>query len=162
MFDTEIESGPSILAWVIQQLAAPLLPMTLTLVAVGAVGDATRAAGYAIDYYAAPVVGGAFWVAPPILGYGLGTLVRRLAPSAARVGRWVWVIPVAVLVLACVGVALGHREDLLLLVWPRSGEEAWGYVLVTGPTLAAVAYSLAMGQVWGRLRRFLRSTRLWA
>lgn len=144
MFDTEIESGPSLPAYALQQLAAPSIPTLLTLVASAAVESVTRQLGYGIHYYVVPALDRGLLAVTLVVGYGFAMLVRRLVPSAAATGRWVWVLPATIFLLAALRQLAADPKILGSLIWPASGEAAWGYLLLTCPTGAAIFYAIAM------------------
>ncbi len=145
LVDENIPSDPSALGYFVQQFAAPLVPTLITLVAGGVLDDVSREIGYGFHYYTSLVVDRVALVATVAVGYALGAAVRRLIPSARASGKWVWLLPGFVLIVACISELASRDGSLVPLFWPTSnGEEGLGYLFLTCPAGGAISYSAAM------------------
>jgi hypothetical protein len=144
MFRTEISPESSLLAWVIQQIAAPLPLVFWALLvspAEGAIapwlGDSCR---HQLSLFLVVVPG---W----ILSLFLAICIRRIFPRSVVLGRWIWVLPVSALALAfCWDVAhFSFSFAFAEYFYPGpDGESVWAFALMTCPTISAIAYSLGM------------------
>jgi hypothetical protein len=77
------------------------------------------------------------------IGLILGLSVFFLVPAAARSGRWVWTVPVALSLLAVLyEMSLGDFD--MPTVFFGIGEAGWGQFFITAPTMACICYSGAM------------------
>jgi hypothetical protein len=88
------------------------------------------------------------------LGVAMALAGSRLAPTSTIEGRWVWAVPVGLLVLFVIwALLLGHTAEAanMFYVRPGGGEGAWGLVFITMPSWACCCYSAAM--CWWRRRR---------
>jgi hypothetical protein len=133
MFRTDIAPENSFLSWVIQQIAAPI-PLVLWVLLVNPVESAM-----------AP------WLQVSRdmfdLFLYLAIAVQRIFPGAVWSGRRIWIVPVTLLFLGlCWNVAhFSLSSTLKELFYPGPGGEAQVvFVLMTSPTVSAVAYSLGM------------------
>jgi hypothetical protein len=148
MFGIELRSDDGFAAWLIQQIAAPLVPFVWALL--------TASVPPTLGRYAGTYVGQPLEIAIEIvwyfvLGWGLAfalaLVVRRVFPSASRSGRWVWVLPVLLF-------TAGFIWDCTLFSFPQAaseffyygsaGEAALGFSLITFPTCSCLIYSLAI------------------
>ncbi len=97
MFGTEIEGEPSLLWFLIQQFAVPLLPWLAAIALVEEIEVWTRVPGlnagenWILDF---AVYSAASFLPGLVVGYSL--------PTAYRMGRLVWIIPATVFVAAFV------------------------------------------------------------
>jgi hypothetical protein len=133
MFRTDIAPENSFLSWVIQQIAAPI-PLVLWALLVNPVESA---------------------IAPWLqvsrdmfdLFLYLAIAVQRIFPGAVWSVWRIWIVPVALLFFGlCWNVAhFSLSSTLKELFYPGPGGEAQVvFVLMTCPTVSAVAYSLGM------------------
>jgi hypothetical protein len=143
MFRTEIAPESSFLGWVIQQIAAPI-PLVLWALLVSP-----------LESSIAPWIGQSrntfdFFLYLPVgwtLSLLLAIVVQGIFPGAAVCGRRIWVVPVCLLALAFCweGVGFSFRQAFAILFYPDpDGESQWAFVLMTCPTVSAIAYSLGM------------------
>jgi hypothetical protein len=143
MFRTDIAPENSFLSWVIQQIAAPI-PLVLWVLLVNPVESAMapwlQVSRDMFDLFLYLPVG---WT----LSFLLAIAVQRIFPGAVWSGRRIWIVPVTLLFLGlCWNVAhFSLSSTLKELFYPGPGGEAQVvFVLMTCPTVSAVAYSLGM------------------
>ncbi len=159
MFDTEITSEPSILSWAAQQLLAVIGPLAWAITTSVVVSSAERTLVSPIlgiseaDWWlwVVPIAGLAekawwtFFVGP--VGFFLALLVSRLFPTAASVGRWVWIIPTAGFLFFFLGSVsqMPMWNVVEEFFWPAShGDGPLLIRFVTFPTWSSICYSLGM------------------
>jgi hypothetical protein len=136
--------GRLFVAWGIQQVAVPVSILTLVLVASGPLeGLLHRGPDGAPDPGLEDLVSTAvFWA----LGFVLALLVRRVLPSAATTGKWIWPLPTATVAAALASdLARFGPHEVVGYFYPK-GEDGWPAVLFVFPTYACVAYSIGMAR----------------
>jgi hypothetical protein len=151
MFQAEVDEGPSFPAFLLQQLAVCAVGVIWGAVSgeclaqlngPGRVRGVLEAAGNV-----ASALGPAFL---------LGRLARSRFPKFACSGRWVWLLPSALMAAAVLSSAFESRlgTDLLEILSPPSeGESLWAIVLFLYPTLGCLGYSLGVAPRGRRLPR---------
>jgi len=100
-----------------------------------------------------------------LIGLVLGLVIQRVVPSAARTGRWVWLLPVSVMLLAILWdfIDFGPRVGLtgyFFCAHPGRDETCVVRDLLTYPTWSAAWYSGGMALSAIRERRNRRSSGL--
>jgi hypothetical protein len=150
MFRTEIAPEARFLSWVIQQIAAPL-PLVLWAVLVNpleaAIAPWLQVSRNGFDLFLYLPIG---WA----LSFLLAIVLRRIFPGAVIFGRRIWVIPVFLLALGfCWEVAqFSFSYAFAEFFYPGPGGEGqWAFILMTCPTVSAIAYSL--GMIWSERRQ---------
>jgi hypothetical protein len=150
MFQTELAPESSFLGWLIQQIAAPL-PLVLWSVLVNpleaAVAPWLQVSRDGFDLFLYLPIG---WT----LSFRLAMLVQRIFPGAIASGRRIWMVPVFLLALAfCWDVAQFSISFAFAEVFypGPGGESQWAFLLMTCPTVSAIAYSL--GMIWSTRRQ---------
>lgn len=145
MFETDIRDDYSFLSWFTQQLTAVLIPSLLALVVGGPMTDYfDQVSGFPLGMVR-KVVWYAFFVWG--IGFYLALLVNRLFPNAAQEGRWVWVVPTFMFLIAFSFDASMSTfpHALSVFFYPGPNGEAWWCVaVITYPTCQAALYSLGM------------------
>jgi hypothetical protein len=145
MFQTEIAPESGFLGWLIQQIATPL-PLVLWCVLVlpleQAIAPWFMVSTNILELFLYLPIG---WT----LSFFLAILVHRISPGTNVSGRWIWVLPVCVLGLAfCQDtVHFSFSFAFAEVFYPGpDGESGWVFVLMTCPTVSAIAYSI--GMIW--------------
>jgi len=82
-----------------------------------------------------------------MLSLSLAVLVRRIFPHSVVSGRRIWIVPVSLLALEfcleAVGASFSRAFADLFYPGPDA-ESQWGFVLMTCPTVWAIAYSMGV------------------
>jgi len=140
MFETEIQSDGSLIAFIVQQLAvcvgsvvwaAISAPLPYALAGMGVLGRTLETASIF-----ALALGPAFLC---------GRLIRSKRRQFAYSGRWVWLLPTALLLVLLLSSPSKLSRNLGELFFPPSEGEAWWAVLVfTYPTLGSLSYSFGV------------------
>jgi hypothetical protein len=143
-FRTEIAPEIGFLSWLLQQIAAPL-PLVLWALLVNAIEEAVARNGFDLFLYLP-----AGWT----LSFFFAVLIRRIVPEAEAAGRRIWMIAVSLLALAfgveAIGISFGRAFSDLF--YPGSdGESQGAFVMMTCPTISAIAYS--PGMIWSARRQ---------
>jgi hypothetical protein len=141
----------SFLSWLAQQIVAPL-PQVVSFLLVALFA-------YAIAPGIAQFGHLLLWAAPLgwFLSFMLAIGIRCLFPGASSAGRWIWVLPVALLVLGfCCNAAAGSFRSAVLIFFTTGPRGLDVFVLMTCPTLSAVVYSL--GMIWSARRQALKAS----
>lgn len=148
MFGTELGRDDGFAPWLVQQIAAPLVPLLWALL--------TASVPPALGKYAGTYTGQPLEIAIEIvwsfvLGWGwafaLAIAVRRVFPSASRSGKWVWVLPVLIFTAGFIWecTLFPFRQAISdAFYYGSAGEAALGFSLITFPTCSCIIYSLAM------------------
>src|SRR5579885_586336 len=89
------------------------------------------------------------WEPMPVSSLALvfAILLHRMRPCSIEEGRWVWVLPILVFLLALIAsvATSGFESATREFFHPGlNGEARWVLLLVTGPTCSSAIYSLAM------------------
>jgi hypothetical protein len=144
MFRTEVTDDFSFTPWLLQQVAALMIPVIWSLIT----ADVPVILEIQLTY---PIgkIGAILWYALFIWGIGLGLalLVSLLSTRASFTGRWVWVLPMFFFLLFFVGESIMTSAEQALsdfFYTGPNGEGAWATALFTYPTAQAILYSLAM------------------
>jgi hypothetical protein len=151
MFGTELDTGPSFLLFFGQQLGALLIPLLWLLLTARVTDSLAHALGHPLGNIANVV-----WYVTFVWGIGLpiGYLITYFFPSAAAMGRWVWLLPS----LGFCGcfiydvVVYGFPATLSDFFSSETGEDIWVVAIVTYPTFCAIAYSAGVILVRRRWR----------
>ena len=147
MFQTEINTGESLVSFGLQQVGVWIVFMIWGVVSseVPAAFSRSGIAGRALECAAILVIG-------PGPGALCGHLVRKLFPGAVNGGRWIWLLPTLLLSTILLGDILhsGVSRDLAELFFsPNDGEAWWAAMLFTCPVLGCSGYSLGIaGLLW--------------
>jgi len=144
MFDTELTDGYSFPSWLVQQIAAVAVPAIVGLLTSGLAEHIEERRGYPLS-----VIANVLWYTFFVWGIGfyLGLLVYRLAPRAATVGRWVWVLPVGFFCFAFLDDTFRHSLGYAITEFFNpgpNGEAWWALMGITYPACSAALYSLGM------------------
>lgn len=134
MFETVVRKEPSILAYGVQQFAAPLVPLIAVLIFSPVFGILPGRAQFIGDLL--------FGLS---IAFLLGRTVRAHRPETAEAGRWVWVIPSFVFLAGLISdsVHFKFRYALKELFYPSTeGEAALAFVLITIPVFSSIGYSI--------------------
>jgi hypothetical protein len=136
------DSEPGLLSYGLQQVAVPvasLIPMGV-VVEVAELSAPSSIPGRII-------AAGCCFAAAAIVGLIYGVSIWRLFPNARSTGKWVWIIPILILLLGLVLdlAAFSLRVALRDLFIPRPRGQEWLVVwLGTCPAISSVFYSAAM------------------
>ena len=86
-----------------------------------------------------------------VVSSAIASVISTMALGATVEGRWVWIIPVALLVavLASEGYRNIREVKHMFYVGPGEGEAGWVLLLLTLPTWSCCCYSLTMS-LWRR------------
>ena len=148
-FITETQRGPGLVAYIVQQVGVPLGSIVLLLlvpafrwsfVGSGITGQIMEVTRGMIIASAVGLIG--------------GLMVRRVAQGFRTTGRWIWVLPVFLYVLAFLqdsftfSVKTALRESFLP---GPDGEQWWTFYFFTCPTLSTALYSAAIS--WRKFER---------
>ena len=142
MFQTEVDEDRSFLAFASQQFIVCIGSVVWGLITMSLPFWLSRfgVIGHLLESLSIVVLA----VAPSFFG---GRLIGSKTPRIAASGRWVWLLPVALLAAALLSSVFNSRieRDLSELLFPPPEGEAWWAVwLFTYPTLACVGYSLGI------------------
>lgn len=90
----------------------------------------------------------------PIVGFTVGCATQTAIPRSYRCGgRAVWLLPSAILIWAVLDQLARNPAGVIRdYVWPPPGNEGFGLVLGTWPTIASSFYSAGIymaGRRWG-------------
>jgi hypothetical protein len=148
MFSTEIKSDGGLPTFILQQFAVCLGSLLWAAVTIPLPGGLSGIGGLRKLFEAQCIV--ALALGPAFL---CGRMVRSRLPSLAYSGRWVWVLPSALMAAALISSAFSSTLDdnvAGLLFPPPEGEAWWGVLIFTYPTLGCVGYSLGIASKAGR------------
>jgi len=89
----------------------------------------------------------------------IASILSAVTPDSVVEGRWVWVLPVVLFLIAFASEALRHIREVtyMFYVRPGEGEAGWLMVLLTMPTWSCCSYSLTMS-LWRRHRAGQRNS----
>jgi hypothetical protein len=145
---TMFESGSIVdFSWflfVIQQVSVPVATMiALILLAVPFEDVAARSR-------VAEIVGVLLaYACPPIIGWALGRVARKIGPTFRESGRGIWVAPVTLFVLVlAVSIFSDWRRALreMFMFTNEQPESGLAVVLLTFPAVACCFYSIGIGR----------------
>lgn len=145
IFETEGTDGYSFASWLVQQIAALVLPPIAALFTAGPLAQhIADGPGYPLG-----PIGKALWYTFFVWGIGfyLGLLAYRLVPRAATTGRWVWVLPVAFFAFAFLSDTFRHSLPYAITEFINpgpNGEAWWALMGITYPACSAALYSLGI------------------
>jgi hypothetical protein len=88
MFEHELKPEPYFVSFVIQQLGAFVGSVVLSVV----IGSTLSGLGVAGEILA-PLIAG-------IISFVIGMMFRGASPDRAAIGRWIWILPVCVFLIA--------------------------------------------------------------
>jgi hypothetical protein len=148
MFRTEIEDGSSFLAFIFQQLG-----VWLVFAFWGAIGSGWLARLNGLGPAANSLEALGNVTAGLVPAFFVGRLVQAKLAHFAYSGRWLWLLPGALLAALLVSAALNARlsEDLADFLYPPNEPEAfWAVVFGLYPTMGCVGYSFG---IWFQARR---------
>lgn len=134
--------GPSFFPWLIQQFCVPLIMFFCLAAAEAVLWNLSPGAGpshFAADVWETIVA----WAA----GFFLAILANRFLPRFAANGRFIWILPSALLImLICHGLYLKNARQIFIgFFYPfNENEEDLIFGLATLPTYACIAYSLGI------------------
>jgi hypothetical protein len=149
MFQTEIAPESGFLSWSLQQIAAPM-PIWLWLLLIYPFGDLVARWIRQSD---SDVIDLVFFAVPSwFLSFFLAIAVYRLFAGAAIMGRWIWALPVLLLLaMFCWGLTSQSLGRTLSGFFLPESEDGWAFFVATCPTGSAIAYSL--GMLWSTRRQ---------
>jgi hypothetical protein len=143
------ETEPGLLSYGLQQIAVPVASLFPSALVV----EATSSFAPSGTLERIIAVGCCF-AASAIVGVIYGVLIRNLFPGARSTGKWVWIVPVLILLIGLIldfsafSLKVALRDSFI----PRGGGKEWLVVwLVTCPAISTVFYSAAMTR-WFRPR----------
>jgi len=144
MFQTEIVPESGFLSWFLQQISAPM-PILLWLLLISPFGDLVARWIRQSD---SNIIDLLFFAVPSwFLSFFLAIAVYRLFAGGAIMGRWIWALPVLLLLaMFCWGLASQSFGRTLAGFLLPDSEDGWLFFVATCPTGSAIAYSLAM--IW--------------
>ena len=132
MFDNELKPEPSFVAFVVQQFGAFFGPLMLTIPL------GTLLAGFDIaGDILTPVL-------PGLISFAIGIGAQQISPNWAAIGRWVWILPACLFVIAFGSDWASHSWRFVIaeFFWPGpNGEDWWVLMLLTVPTAGSCLYS---------------------
>jgi len=142
MFNNELESEPSLVAFLVQQLGVPAVATITYLMFGSALGNA---GGVIVS-----------WVTV----FAAGFAAYRAIPAYTGSGRWIWVPAVGILILGLGSEwkRTSFESAICVFFWPGANSEAWWVVMfLTLPTACCCLYSTG---IWlaGRLPRSAQAT----
>ncbi len=142
MFQTEIQGDSSFLAFFLQEVG-----MVLSSALWGAL------CGNVLAHLTGPSPAGRLVEALGTIALGLtptflvGVLFGSRFPHFAYSGRWVWLLPTALFLIALLSSALDSMlgQELSDLLFPPDDPEAmWALAFLSYPTLGCIGYSLGI------------------
>lgn len=136
-------SGPSFFPWLVQQIFVPLF-VFLCLGATSAIPQS-----FSPGVFPPPRLAEDIWemIVAWAAGFLLAVLVNRLLPRFATNGRFIWVLPSALLImLICDSLYVEDvRQVLTEFFYPvNKNEEDLAFGFATLPTYACISYSLGI------------------
>jgi hypothetical protein len=141
MFQAEFRFLGGFLSWPVQLMAASLPILVCLIVAklaswiAPSIEESTTTALGLYSYAAAPS-----W----LLSCLLAIAVRRIFPASVVVGRWVCVLPATLMVLGFCWDAASISPRFAFLEFFSIERHRAVFLLITYPTISAIAYSLGM------------------
>ncbi len=140
-FGTGQADEPSLLFCMLQQLAVPLISFVLLLVVPAVPWHFMKSViGQAAEVVRSIAVSS-------LIGFALGLFAFRFLPSARVTAQWLWVLPMLLLLLVFLlgSITSSTSRSLRTTLFPGpDGEEGWFFYLLTCPTVATAAYSVAI------------------
>jgi len=161
VFETGDQPGLLILPWVLRYFLQLLFSYPVVLIASIPFSTVFSKLGFSGEHSSGKFFGGyealvCLFVAPFI-----GWIVARLKPSFVPSGRWIWILPVMVIVPDTIRQLL-HQQSIPWLpeyFFATAGNEGLGVYLFTLPMCSAAGYSVGMFFT-GRSHRDERVSRL--
>jgi hypothetical protein len=149
MFQTELAPEGGFLSWLLQQIAAPM-PILICLLLIYPFGDLVARWIRQSD---SNIIDLAFFAVPSwFLSFFLAIAVYRLFAGAAIMGRWIWALPLLLLLaMFCWGLTSQSLGRTLADFFLPESEDGWLFFIATCPTGSAIAYSL--GMIWSTRRQ---------
>jgi hypothetical protein len=150
MFSTEVKPDGGLPTFILQQLAVCCASMLWAAATVWLPMGLSGMGGLGKMFEASGVV--ALAMGPAFL---CGRAVKSKFPKFEYSGRWVWLLPSALLAAMLVSFAFSSRLEqnvAELFFPPPEGEAWWGVLIFTYPTLGCVGYSLGIGSEAERAR----------
>jgi hypothetical protein len=147
MFQAEFRFLAGFLSWLVQLMAA-FLPILVSLV----VAKFASSIAPSIDESIGTPFGFYLYAAAPswILSYFLAIAIRRMFSASVVVGRWIWVLPTTLMVLGFCWDAASISLRFSFVEFFSIEHHSAVFLLITCPTVSAVAYSL--GMIWSTSR----------
>ncbi len=148
MFGTEIKSDSGLPTFILQQLAVCVGSIVWAVITVW-LPQGLSGVGFLGKVLEATCIV-ALALGPAFL---CGRAVKSKFPKFEYSGRWVWLLPSALLAVMLLSFAFSSRleDNVAELFFPPPGGGAWwGVLIFTYPTLGCVGYSLGIGSEAGR------------
>jgi len=132
VFDNELKPEPSFAWFVVQQFGAFFGPLILSI----SVGSALNSSGVAGEILPPAFAG--------LISFAIGMTIQQNSPNWAAIGRWVWVLPACLFLIAFGSdwASYSWRFVTSEFFWPGpNGEDAWVEVFLTVPSACCCLYS---------------------